>query len=41
MVWKETVGDEGTVIYQQEPGAIILQQLTIAVIGLLPIESLL
>ncbi|MFN8684256.1 phospholipase D-like domain-containing protein [Paracoccus sp. P2] len=41
MVWVETLPEGRTEIYQQEPGATWLQQIAIAVIGILPVEWLL
>ena len=41
MIWQEPLYDGSLVIYQEEPGASWIDQLTIAVLGLLPIEWLL
>ncbi|KRW97699.1 phospholipase [Paracoccus sp. MKU1] len=41
MVWLETLPEGRTEIYQREPGATWLQQIAIAVIGILPVEWLL
>lgn len=41
MVWIERLPDGKAVIYQEEPGASWLQQIAIAVIGILPIEWML
>lgn len=41
MVWLEPTEDGSVVTYQEEPGASWLQQITIVVIGILPVEWLL
>lgn len=41
MVWIETLPEGRIEIYQEEPGATWLQQIAIAVIGILPVEWLL
>ncbi|MBB5723218.1 putative cardiolipin synthase [Loktanella ponticola] len=40
MIWRETMGDDSVVTYQEEPGATWLQQIAIVVIGFLPVEWL-
>ncbi len=41
MVWRELEPDGSTTIYQEEPGATWVQQISLAVIGVLPVEWLL
>jgi putative cardiolipin synthase len=41
MIWREVQGDGEEIIYQEEPGTTWMQQISIVVIGLLPIEWLL
>ena len=41
MMWLETGPDGKISIWQQEPGATMFQQITLTVIGLLPIQWLL
>ena len=41
MMWLETGPDGKVSIWQQEPGATLFQQITLTVIGLLPIQWLL
>lgn len=41
MVWREETSDGEQLIYQEEPGANTLQQIALAILGLLPIEWLL
>ncbi|MDN3711677.1 hypothetical protein QWZ10_07240 [Paracoccus cavernae] len=41
MVWTEQRADGSQLIYQKEPGATWFQQISIVVIGLLPVEWLL
>ena len=41
MVWRETTESGDVRIYQEEPGAHMLQQIALAILGILPIEWLL
>jgi len=41
MIWQEVQEDGEVIVYQEEPGATWLQQFTIVVLGLLPIEWML
>ena len=41
MIWQEYIADGEIVIYQEEPGASWLTQISLSIIGFLPVEWML